>query len=146
MRYLGIVAAIAVCLALAGPAAAVTVNYTVAGWGQQFPGPVTPPAGSPHMLDGLGYPGDRVALGIYEGTLNLTPGTSFQKINTLNWSVSYTYAGTETQWDYPAHWSDLSFNIAAARNMSFDGGSSGSLNQTGLLEVLWSNDYLALSA
>jgi hypothetical protein len=144
MRYLGIVAAVAVCLALAGPAAADSVNYTVFGWGQQFPGPVTPPGGSPWGADG--YPGDTVVLGFYEGTLDLTPGTYVQQINSLQWLIDYTYAGTETQWDFPAHWSELSFNIAAARSMSFDGGSSGSLSQTGLLEVNWDNDYLALSA
>ena len=144
MRYLGIVAAVAVCLALAGPAAA--VNYTVAGWGPtSYPGPVTPPAGSPHVLDGLGYPGDKVELQTYTGTLNLTPGTYKQKINTLLWSVYFTYAGTETQWDYPAHWSNLSFDVNAPRTMTIDGACVRSLNQAGLLLVTYNYDRLGFS-
>ena len=35
-------------MALASPAAAATVGYTVAGWGpHQFPAPTTPPADAP---------------------------------------------------------------------------------------------------
>jgi len=140
MRYLGIVATIAVCLALAGPAAAVIVNYTVAGWGPtQFPGPVTPPAKSPWGT--YGYPGDTVELVTYPGTLDLTPGTYTQKINTLKWKVDYTYAGTETEWDYPDHWGQPSFNIDATRGMSI-GTDTDSLSQAGLLWVSWDNDDL----
>jgi len=138
MRYLGIVAAVAVCLALAGPAAA--VNYTVAGWGPtSYPGPVTPPAGSPWGT--YGYPGDTVELVTYTGTLGLTPGTYTQKINTLKWKVDYTYAGTATQWDYPDHWGQPSFNIDATRGMSI-GTDTDSLSQAGLLWVSWYNDDL----
>ena len=145
MRYLGIVATIAVCLALAGPAAA--VNYTVAGWGPtQFLGPHAPPEGAPWGPNG--YPGDTVQLVTYTGTLNLAPGTSVQKINTLLWTVDYTYAGTDDDWtnDATGDWLQLQFPINAARKMSFVGGCAGSLSQTGLLEVLWSNDYLAVNA
>jgi len=144
MRYLGIVAAVAVCLALAGPATATIVSYTVAGWAQQYPGPVTPPAGSPWGPDG--YPGDTVQLATYTGSLNLAQGTSVQKINTLLWKIDYTYGGTATQWDYPAHWTEpMLFNIAAPRTMTIEGACVRSLNQAGLLESWWNNDFLGFS-
>ena len=102
-----------VIFVMAMSAGATTVNYTVSGWGPtQYPGPVTPPEGSPRGPSG--YPGDTVELVTYTGTLDLTPGTYDLKINTLLWSVDFTYAGTDTQWDYPAHWSDLLFNINQA--------------------------------
>jgi len=144
MRYLGIVAAIALCLALAGPAPALTVSYTVDGLGPtSYPGPVTPPAGSPWGPNG--YPGDTVELVTYTGTLDLTPGSYTQTINTLLWKINYTYAGTSTAWDYPANWTDpLLFSIAAGRGMSI-GTAADSLSQAGLLEVKWDNDYLSFS-
>jgi len=126
---------------LAGIAQADLVGYTVYGWGPtQFPGPVTPPAGSPWGPDG--YPGDTVELVMYTGSLDLTPGTYVQKINTLLWTIDYTYAGTETAWDYPDNWSDLSFPIDAGRGMTI-GTAAGSLSQNGLLESTWFNDYLS---
>jgi len=143
MRYLGIVAAIAVCLALAGPAPA--VSYTVYGWGPtSFPGPVTPPAGSPWGPDG--YPGDTVELVTYTGTLVLADGASYvQKINTLQWTVDYTYAGTETQWDFPDHWTNhLLFPFSTPRSMTV-GTATGSLSQAGLLDVNWNNDDLSFA-
>ena len=140
----------AAILALAGLAHAATVDYTVSGCGPtQYPGPHAPPAGAPHLLDGLGYPGDAVALTTYTGTLDLTPGTCVQKINALSWSISYTYNGTDDNLanDSPAggDWPDLQFLIDAARTMSFGAGPASSLSQTGLLEATWDNDFLSVS-
>ncbi|MGD0551284.1 MAG: PEP-CTERM sorting domain-containing protein [Sedimentisphaerales bacterium] len=132
-----------VIFVMAMPAGATTINYTVSGWGPtQYPGPVTPPEGSPHGPSG--YPGDTVELVTYTGTLDLTPGTYDLKINTLLWSVDFTYAGTDTQWDYPDHWSDLSFNINAGRGMSI-GTAADFLSQNGLLGVTWFYDRLSFS-
>lgn len=131
-------------LALAGPAQAVYVSYTVVGSGpMQFPGPVTPPGGSPHGPDG--YPGDTVELETYAGGLELAVGTSVHQINTLQWNIDFTYAGTETQWDYPAHWSLLSFAVNVPRGMSWASGAAGTLSQAGLLDCEWENDFLAFS-
>jgi len=120
---------------------AATVSYTVDGWGPtQYPGPVTPPANAPWGPNG--YPGDTLELLTYTGTLDLTPGSYTQKLNTLAWKIDYTYAGTATD---PDAWSDLLFSVDAMRNISF-GAVHGSLSQTGSLEVLWDNDYLTLNA
>lgn len=78
----------------------------------------------------------------YAGTLDLTPGVTFQKVNTLHWIIDYTYAGTATD---PNDWSDLAFNVDGSRNLSLDAGPAGVLNQSGLLEVTWENDYLSFS-
>jgi len=132
-----------VIFVMAMSAGATTINYTVSGWGAtQYPGPVTPPEGSPWGPDG--YPGDTVELKTYTGTLDLTPGTYELKINTLCWKVDYTYAGTDTQWDYPDHWGQPSFDIDAARGMSI-GTAVGSLSQAGLLVVTWYNDDLSFA-
>ncbi len=121
---------------------AATITYTVEGTGpMQFPGPVPPPEGSPWGPDG--YPGDTVELASFTSTLELAPGTYFLKINTLLWTVDYTYAGTETEWDYPDHWSELLFNVDAPRAMHL-GSADGDLDQSGFLEVNWDNDYLSL--
>jgi hypothetical protein len=148
--------AAAVIIALAGLANAATIGYTVSGLGPtNYPGPYAPPTGAPHSPvseggDGLGYPGDAVGLATYSGTLDLTPGTYVQKINTLTWAVSYTYNGTDASLanDSPAggDWPDLLFPIAGARTMSFGGGPADSLSQTGLLKATWDDDYLSLSA
>jgi hypothetical protein len=138
----------AAVLAVAAATQAATVDYTVSGLLPAFyPGPHAPPDGSPHLVDGLGYPGDAVGLLTYTGTLDLTPGRSVQKINTLTWSISYTYAGTDDDWTNDANgdWLQLSFSINGARTMSFGAGPAGSLGQTGLLEVNWDNDYLTLA-
>jgi hypothetical protein len=136
----------------AGPAvAAITVSYTVDGWGPTYyPGnPV--PAGAPHLLDGYGYPGDAVGLVTYTDTLNLTPGTYYQKINTLSWDVNYTYNGTDDLWtndtDLPrsTYWPELQFTITAIRSMSFDGGPAASISQLGSLRTNWDNDFLGMS-
>jgi len=127
---------------LGGVAHAAFVNYTVDGWSQQFPAPTTPPANAPHGSNG--YPGDTVALQTYTTTtdiLDLTPGTYTQKINTLLWTIDYTYGGTATD---PNAWSNLSFGVNTTRGITFDGGATGSFSQTGLLEVTYDNDYLQL--
>jgi hypothetical protein len=128
-------------LAMVLPAQASLVNYTVDGVGpQQFAGPVTPPANAPWGPDG--YPGDTVELQTYSGSFDLVAGTSIQKINTLLWTIDYTYAGTATD---PDAWSDLSFTFNTARNMTIAGVGPASLNQTGSLLVTWENDYLGLA-
>ena len=126
-------------LAVALPAHAVlVVNYTVDGVAaQQFPGPLTAPLGAPHTggTDTFGYPGDVVELQTYTGSLTLTPGTSIQKINTLLWTINFTYGGT------PEPWPDMNLSIPAARNMTIDGVGPVGLSQTGNLRVNYDNDY-----
>lgn len=130
-------------LALAGPAAAVTVSYTVGGTGPlHFPAATPPPAGAPWGENG--YPGDTVELQSFTGSLDLYPGTSVLKINTLHWTIDYTYGGTASCWDYPACWSELSFDVNAARSITVH-TANGALTQTGLLECDWDNDYLGFN-
>jgi hypothetical protein len=123
------------------PAQALSIDYTVSGLApMQFPGPIAPPVGAPWGVDG--YPGDTVELVTYTGTLDLAPGSYELNINTLLWTIDYTYAGTATD---PNAWSDLSFNFNAVRSISFSGGPSGSLSQSGLLGVTWDNDFLSFA-
>jgi hypothetical protein len=139
MKKVFIICAV-VIFALAVPAGAVTINYTVSGWGpNQYPASITPPANAPWGVNG--YPGDTLELVTYTGTLDLTPGTYNLKINTLKWTIDYTYGGTETD---PNDWSIVLQNITAIRSISFDGGPSGSLSQTALLENQWDNDFLTI--
>lgn len=141
MKKLILVTAAIVLLALSGIANAATVDYTVAGWGPaQYPGSVTPPANAPWGVNG--YPGDTLQLTTYTGTLDLTPGSYIQKINTLLWTIDYTYGGTETD---PDAWSDQLFNLVADRNIYFNSTLAGSLSQTGLLQATWDNDYVTLN-
>ncbi|MGA2915778.1 MAG: PEP-CTERM sorting domain-containing protein [Sedimentisphaerales bacterium] len=133
---------IAICAAvifvMAVSAGAATVNYTVSGWGPtQFPGPLTPPEDAPWGPDG--YPGDTVELQTYNGTLDLTPGTYVQKINTLLWTVDYTYGGS------PEPWPDMFLNDSLTRNMTL-GGVPGALDQTVNLLVNYWYDYLSLDS
>jgi hypothetical protein len=122
------------------PAAAETVSYTVGGWGpQQFPAPTPPPDYCPWGSDG--YPGDTVELEEYTGTLELAPGTYVLKINTLLWTIDYTYGGTETDCD---DWSDVFFTLDVARSIEV-GGESGALTQSGSLQCTWENDFLAFA-
>jgi hypothetical protein len=128
-------------LAVALPAHATLVTYSVDGVAaQQFPGPITPPADAPWGPNG--YPGDTVALQSYTGSFDLVAGSSVQQINTLLWTIDYTYAGTATD---PTAWSNLSFAFDAARNMTIDGVGPVSLSQAGSLDVTWDNDYLGLA-
>lgn len=114
------------------------VDYTVAGWGaQNFPGYAVP--------DGAewgpnGYPGDKVELQQFTGSLDLTPGTYQKKINTLLWTGYYTYAGTPS-----GGWDELIFNFSTPRNLSVDGHTT-SVSQNGLLAVNYDTDYLSFSA
>ena len=142
MKKIILLMAAIVFLCLGGIDQAYPISYTVEGWGPtMYPGPVTPPANAPWGPNG--YPGDTVEFQTFTGTLDLTPGISTQKINTLLWTIDYTYAGTATD---PDAWSDLSFNPKTVRNISFDGGATKySLSQNGLLEVTWDNDYLSFS-
>ena len=128
-------------------ALATDVSYTVSGWGPtQYPGPFPPPPGAPHSS----YPGDTVQFQTYTGTLNLTPGTYVQKINTLLWTVDWTYNGTNCSLSDdgppPGDWPQLLFPINAARTMSFGAGPASSLSQTGLLKTTWFDDYITVNA
>ncbi len=140
-----IIAAAAILgLTLVSPAAAETVSYTVGGYSGQFPGPVNPaPEGAP--FGSLGYPGDIVDLQTYTGALDLVPGTYILKINTLLWTINYTYAGTEDCWAWPDCWPELEFNLNLPRSMSV-GTTNGNLDQTGLLEVDWDDDYVSFAS
>jgi hypothetical protein len=134
MKKIILLLAAFVLLCLGGIAHAALISYTVDGWGPtQYPGPLTPPANAPWGPNG--YPGDTVGLTGYTGSLDLTPGTYIQKINTLTWIIDYTYGGS------PEPWPDMNFAIAATRNISF-GGPSFSLSQAGNLLVNYFNDYL----
>ena len=138
LRKFFVLAAVLALMCLGGVTQAALVDYTVSGWGPtSYPAPTTPPANAPWGTDG--YPVDTLELQTYTGSLDLTPGTYTQKINTLLWSIDYTYGGTATD---PNVWSDLSFNVNALRNISFASGPSGALSQTGLLEATWDNDYI----
>ncbi|MCC6795737.1 MAG: PEP-CTERM sorting domain-containing protein [Candidatus Hydrogenedentes bacterium] len=124
-----------------GFACATSISYTVGGWSQQFPGPVTPPANAPWGPNG--YPGDTVEFQTYTGMLDLSnPATQILQINELLWTIDYTYAGTATD---PNAWSDLQFNFNALRNISFGGVPAGMIGQAGQLDVTWENDYLSLA-
>ncbi len=127
-------------LALTLPASAVLVDYSVDGVAaQQFASPVTPPADAPWGVSG--YPGDTVALESYKGTFDLTVGTTTQKLNSLLWSVNYTYGGTATD---PNVWNDVSFTLSAGRTLHIGDGTA-LLDQSGSLTAGWDNDYLGLS-
>ncbi len=125
---------------LASSAVAATVNYSVGGWGpHQFPAPTTPPADAPWGV--TGYPGDTVELQACAGTLDLTPGVHVLKINTLLWTVDYTYGGTATD---PNAWSDVPFAISAPRSITI-GVSNGAIAQAGALNCTWDNDVLSFA-
>jgi len=137
-------AAVGLVLAAAGLAQGVTVDYTVTGWGpQQFPGPDPVPDDAPHRVDG--YPGDTVEFETFTGTLDLTPGTYEQKVNTLLWSIDYTWAGGTNPNAGESEWDHLYHDFTAQRTISFDGSGSTELTQDGLLENTWHNDYLGVS-
>jgi len=154
MRRVTVFCAAVAIFALAGLAQAVTVTYTVDGWGPtQYPGPVTPPEGAPHDS----YPGDTVTLDAYSDSLSVTvtnlgeTETFIKKINTLQWIVDWTYNGTDdclTNDGDPASggdWPELQFTINAVRGMTVD-GAGGSLSQGGLLRTSWYDDYLSLAS
>jgi hypothetical protein len=136
-------AAMASLTSLAHPARAATI--TVGDLApQSFPGAITPPSTASHENDGLGYPGDSVGMtGGTFSSLVLADGWSGDlKINTLNWTVSYTYAGAGDPADPDAGWQELSFDIDAARTLTID-SQTVTLTQHGLLNVNYDNDYLS---
>ncbi|MEI8234943.1 MAG: hypothetical protein WCH57_09690 [Verrucomicrobiota bacterium] len=127
-------------LVFASSADATVISYTVDGVApQQLASSVTPPADAPWGVNG--YPGDTVALQSYTGTFDLTVGTTVQKINSLLWTVNYTYGGTATD---PNAWSDVLSNINATRQIQI-GTSTATLSQLGTLDAAWDNDYLGFS-
>lgn len=136
-KTLGIALVIA-GFALALPAYATMVSYTVDGWSQQFPAPTTPPANAPWGPNG--YPGDTVTLTGGSGTLDLVPGSYIKQIDTLKWNVDYTYGGTATD---PLAWSDILFAFNAARNMQI-GTETATLSQPGTLTCTWFYDLLSV--
>ena len=141
-----LLAIVSVMCLLAAAGLAQADLYSLGNWSGQFLGPVTPPAGAPHSVDGLGYPGDTVTLFDGSGQINLANGASgTMTIGILNWGVAYTYNGTATAWDYPANWPDLTFAINATRSITI-GTGTGSISQTGTLKSTWFDDYLSLSA
>lgn len=71
----------------------------------------------------------------------LSPGTSVQQVNPVNWSVNYTYGGTA---DDPTAWSDVSFDFTLSRTISLDGVVLGTISQPGHLLCSWDTDYLTL--
>ncbi len=130
----------AILVAIASIANAGLVSYSVGGWSQQFPGPLVAPPGAPHGENG--YPGDTVTFDSYTGTnaLNLADGVDTTlKINTLQWTIDFTYGGT------PEPWPDMLLAFNAVRSMTID-GVGGSVGQDGLLTVGYENDSLALDA
>lgn len=78
----GLIGAVALA---ATTASAITIDYTVAGWG-----PVT--------LANQGQPGDRIALLEYLGSLDLQANVpAVAKINTLTFDVNYTWPSGQFQ-------------------------------------------------
>lgn len=141
---LSVLTAALALLFLGGTAHAITVDYTVSGWGPtSYPAPTTPPAGAPWGPSG--YPGDTLQFQTYSGVLNLTPGVSILQISTLLWTINYTYGGTATDYSQSA-WSDLAFSVNAPLAISFASGPTGSLGQTGTLLSTWDNDYLTIAS
>jgi hypothetical protein len=142
MSKLFVLTAVLTLMCLGGIAHADSINYTVSGWGPtSYPAPTAPAPGA--LWGPNGYPGDTLEL-LTMGSLNLVPGSYTQKINTLLWTINYTYGGTATDPSEEA-WRDLPFNVDASRTIDFGFGTSGLLSQTGLLEVKWDNDYLTFN-
>jgi len=133
--------ALASAVALAGfafalPAHAVVVPYTVDAVAPlQLAAPIAAPADSTWGANG--YPGDTISIKAYTGAFDLTVGTSVQKINTLDWTVNYTWEGTEAN-----HW-DVPSTFTLSRQIQIGTGTA-ILTQTGLLTATWENDYLNL--
>jgi hypothetical protein len=86
-----------------------------------------------------GYPGDTVELQSYTGTLDLTPGRYVLKVNTLKWTIDYTYGGS------PEPWPDMNFEFSVNQGMTLDSTISGVVSQQGNLLVNYYNDYLSLA-
>jgi hypothetical protein len=134
-------------LALALPAFATTVNYVVGGTGPlPFPGPDPVPSGCACTVPANnGYPGDTVEFAAYAGTLDLTPGVYYQKINSLYWTVDYTWAGRDCVFYCGGGWDQLYHNVNAPRSITI-GSQTLTLAQSGLLENGWDDDWLSFAA
>lgn len=144
LRRLMLGSAFAIAALLAAGNAQAGIAYTTGGIAPtSFPGPVTPPATAAHILDGQGYPGDTVGLLGYSGTLDLSIASQVLQINTLQWTVNWTYAGAGDPNNPDAGWVELLFNLALPRTLQI-GASSNSISQAGTLEVNWDTDYLTL--
>jgi hypothetical protein len=114
----------AVMLLVSVPASAAVVTYTVGGW-----------LGAPPTYQGPKWYGDTLEMISYSGTLDLTPGMYTQKINTFDWVIDAT-----------SDWAVYFDVTAGPRGMSFDGGASQDVSQTGLLSCLPDNDYVTINA
>lgn len=142
-----IVAAAFLGLALAFPAGAVTVNYTVGGTGPlQFPGPNPVPTGcSCTIPPNNGYPGDTVEFVGCSGTFELTAGAYVLKIGTLYWTIDYTWAGRDCDWYCAGNWDVLYSDVNTTRSITVH-TSNGTFTQAGVLENQWDDDYMGFSA
>lgn len=121
-------------LALAVPAQGATYSVDPTG-PMQFPGTLIPPLDAPWGPNG--YPGDTVELLGYAGVFNLSPGSYIQQINTLHWTIDYTYGGATEPWP------DMLFPFNTSSSMSID-GTPGTLSQSGLLTVNYFNDFISM--
>jgi len=81
--------------------------------------------------------GERMVIPETPSAFDLTVGTSVQKINSLLWTVNYTWEGTDAN-----HW-DVPSNFTLSRQIQI-GTETAVLTQTGLLNASWVNDYLNL--
>jgi hypothetical protein len=139
-RRIKVIGIMLVLSLLSLPGFSYALPVSVSGWGpQSFPSNVTPPDDAPWGPDG--YPGDTIELSPINMTIGLVAGTYVEQINTLNWTIDYTYGGTETD---PDAWSDVVHNFTMDRDMSINGGAAQTVSQQAKLENTWYNDYLTL--
>ena len=76
-----------------------------------YPGPVTPPALSPHVVDGWGYPGDTVNLANVFLTVDVTPLVQSWVSGTPNYGIWVRAASAQTT-------TSVSFDSKEATNTS----------------------------
>jgi len=107
------------------PASAATVSYTVDG---------IAPLNFAYVLNN-GFPSDTVEIQSYTGTLDLTPGTVIQQVNTVAWTVDYSA-------DSPPD--TFTAAVPATRDIHFS-AVTGTLSQNGTLNVSPSADTLAFA-
>jgi hypothetical protein len=140
-------AAILTFVAIVGSAVALpahAIPYTVDGLGPvSYPSPLLAPSDAANGPDG--YPGDTVELQSYANpSFNLVVGTTIQNVNTLLWTVNYTYGGTSTIDGTDGTWTNWNFPINASRSIIID-GVTGTLSQTGSLSTTFFTDTLSFS-
>lgn len=114
------------CFMGVSPASAATVNYTVDGIAS---------LNFAYVLNN-GYPSDTVEIQSYTGTLDLTPGTVIQQVNTVAWTVDYSASGNSP--------GTFTAAVPATRDIHFS-AVTGTLSQNGTLSVLPSADTLAFA-